>query len=39
VIVVPPATIPRTANGKLRHNRLRELLLDGFIDSIVAPAG
>jgi acyl-CoA synthetase (AMP-forming)/AMP-acid ligase II len=39
VIVVPPATIPRTANGKLRHNRLRELLLDGFIDSMAAPAG
>jgi fatty-acyl-CoA synthase len=29
VIVAPPATIPRTANGKLRHNRLREMLLDG----------
>jgi acyl-coenzyme A synthetase/AMP-(fatty) acid ligase len=33
VVVVPPATIPRTANGKLRHVRLRELLVDGFIDS------
>jgi fatty-acyl-CoA synthase len=31
VLVVPPATIPRTANGKLRHARLRELLLDRVI--------
>jgi fatty-acyl-CoA synthase len=31
VIVVPPATIPRTANGKLRHARLRDMLLEGLI--------
>jgi acyl-CoA synthetase (AMP-forming)/AMP-acid ligase II len=31
VLVVPPSTIPRTANGKLRHTRLRELVLDGVI--------
>jgi acyl-CoA synthetase (AMP-forming)/AMP-acid ligase II len=31
VLVVPPATIPRTPNGKLRHSRLRELLLEGVI--------
>jgi acyl-CoA synthetase (AMP-forming)/AMP-acid ligase II len=36
VVVVPPATIPRTANGKLRHSRLRELVLDGFIDAAAA---
>jgi fatty-acyl-CoA synthase len=31
VVVVPPRTIPRTANGKVRHSRLRELLLQGVI--------
>lgn len=31
VIVVPPRTIPRTANGKIRHDRLRVALLDGSI--------
>jgi acyl-CoA synthetase (AMP-forming)/AMP-acid ligase II len=36
VLVVPPATIPRTHNGKLRHTRLRELLLDGVIDAPAA---
>jgi long-chain acyl-CoA synthetase len=33
VMVVPPATIPRTHNGKLRHSRLRDLVLDGALDS------
>jgi fatty-acyl-CoA synthase len=37
VMIVPPASIPRTANGKLRHARLRELLLDGAIGSPGAP--
>ena len=31
VLVLPPRTIPRTENGKIRHARLRELLLDGLI--------
>jgi fatty-acyl-CoA synthase len=33
VVVAPPATIPLTGSGKLRYGRLRELLLDGLIDS------
>jgi acyl-CoA synthetase (AMP-forming)/AMP-acid ligase II len=36
VLVVPSATIPRTANGKLRHTRLRELLIDGVIGAPTA---
>jgi fatty-acyl-CoA synthase len=36
VVVVPPATIPRTPNGKLRHSRLRELILDGVVDAAAA---
>ncbi|MEA2442975.1 MAG: hypothetical protein QOJ12_267 [Thermoleophilales bacterium] len=36
VVVVPPRTVPRTANGKVRHDRVRALLLDGFIDSAAA---
>jgi fatty-acyl-CoA synthase len=36
VIVAPRATIPRTANGKLRHVRLREMLLDGSIEALAA---
>jgi fatty-acyl-CoA synthase len=39
VIVVPPATIPRTPNGKLRHSRLRELLLAGAIAGTGVSAG
>jgi fatty-acyl-CoA synthase len=31
VTVVAPRTIPRTANGKIRHDRLRDALLDGSI--------
>jgi fatty-acyl-CoA synthase len=31
VAVVPRRTIPRTENGKVRHARLRELVLDGVI--------
>jgi acyl-CoA synthetase (AMP-forming)/AMP-acid ligase II len=31
VTVVPPRTIPRTGNGKIRHDRLRDALLDGSI--------
>ena len=31
VAVVPPRTIPRTANGKIRHDHLRTLLLEGAI--------
>lgn len=38
VLVVAPATIPRTPNGKLRHTRLRELLLEGVIDGAAAAA-
>ncbi|MFL5781986.1 MAG: class I adenylate-forming enzyme family protein [Thermoleophilaceae bacterium] len=30
VVVVPPRSIPLTANGKVRHGRLRELLLQGL---------
>ena len=33
VVVVPPRAIPRTANGKVRHDHLRTLLLDGLIVS------
>ena len=29
VLVVPPRTIPSTLNGKVRHARMRELLLAG----------
>jgi fatty-acyl-CoA synthase len=38
VKVVPPRTIPRTENGKIRHARLRELLLEGVIEE-AADAG
>jgi fatty-acyl-CoA synthase len=31
VVVVPPRSIPLTANGKVRHGRLRELLLQGLM--------
>jgi fatty-acyl-CoA synthase len=31
VVVVPPRSIPLTANGKVRHGRVRELLLQGLI--------
>jgi acyl-CoA synthetase (AMP-forming)/AMP-acid ligase II len=31
VLVVPPRTIPMTENGKVRHDRLRALLLEGVI--------
>jgi fatty-acyl-CoA synthase len=31
IAVVPPRTIPRTANGKIRHGELRALLLAGAI--------
>jgi fatty-acyl-CoA synthase len=31
VTVVPPRTIPLTANGKVRHDRLRAALADGLI--------
>jgi acyl-CoA synthetase (AMP-forming)/AMP-acid ligase II len=31
VLVVPPRTIPMTENGKVRHARLRSLLLEGAI--------
>ncbi len=33
IAVVPPRTIPRTANGKIRHAHLRSLLVDGAIDA------
>jgi acyl-CoA synthetase (AMP-forming)/AMP-acid ligase II len=36
VVVVPPRTVPRTANGKVRHDRVRTLVLDGFTDSAAA---
>jgi fatty-acyl-CoA synthase len=42
VILVPPRTLPRTANGKIRHGHVRELVLEGFSDSPAqrhAPAG
>jgi acyl-CoA synthetase (AMP-forming)/AMP-acid ligase II len=29
VVVVPPRTIPLSSNGKVRHGRMRELLLEG----------
>ena len=29
VVVVPPRTIPLSSNGKVRHGRVRELLLEG----------
>lgn len=38
VVVAPPSTIPLTGSGKLRYNRLRELLLSGLIDSASAHA-
>jgi acyl-CoA synthetase (AMP-forming)/AMP-acid ligase II len=38
VLVVPRRTIPRTENGKVRHARLRELLLAGAIDGSSADA-
>jgi hypothetical protein len=31
VTVVPPRTIPRTGNGKVRHDRLRAALATGDI--------
>ena len=31
VTVTPPRTIPRTDNGKIRHGRLREMLVGGVI--------
>ena len=37
VAVVPPRTIPRTENGKIRHARLREMLLEGVIEEVAAP--
>jgi fatty-acyl-CoA synthase len=37
IAVVPPRTIPRTDNGKIRHARLREMLLEGVIDEAAAP--
>ena len=36
VTVVPPRTLPHTENGKVRHDRVRALLLDGSIDSTAA---
>jgi fatty-acyl-CoA synthase len=36
VVVVPRRTIPRTTSGKVRHAHLRELLLDGVIESAAA---
>jgi fatty-acyl-CoA synthase len=37
VLVVPRRAIPRTENGKLRHDRLRELVIDGVIGQAAAP--
>ena len=36
VLVVPKRTIPRTENGKIRHNHVRELVLDGVIGGAAA---
>jgi fatty-acyl-CoA synthase len=31
IAVTPPRTIPRTENGKIRHGRLREMLMEGVM--------
>jgi acyl-CoA synthetase (AMP-forming)/AMP-acid ligase II len=35
VLVVKPRTIPRTYNGKLRHDALRTALLEGTLDAAI----
>jgi acyl-CoA synthetase (AMP-forming)/AMP-acid ligase II len=39
VAVVPPRTIPRTENGKIRHARLREMLAEGAIGGQAVAGG
>jgi hypothetical protein len=36
VAVVPPRTVPLTANGKVRYDRLRSLVTDGVIGRAAA---
>jgi long-chain acyl-CoA synthetase len=39
VVVVPPRTVPLTANGKVRYDHLRALVSDGVIGPVAAAEG